>query len=103
MHQETEGAPGIGTTAACPAVAAAATGAGGDAGGAGRLSSGGGPVGWKGPVGGQACAPTAEEEGVPLPADMTLRFLAAMDEGYVGSRREENARLERRRKEDGAG
>ena len=46
---------------------------------------------------GQTCAPTAEEEGLPLPAGMTLRFLAAMDEGYVGSRREENARLKRSR------
>ncbi|CAM9966985.1 unnamed protein product [Hapterophycus canaliculatus] len=51
----------------------------------------------------QTCSPTAEEEGIPLPAAMTLRFLAAMDDGYVGSRREENARLERRRKEEGAG
>ena len=52
---------------------------------------------------GQTCAPTAEEEGLPLPAVMTLRFLAAMDEGYVGSRREENARSKRRREEEGAG
>lgn len=51
----------------------------------------------------QTCVPTAEEEGLPLPAAMTLRFLAAMDEGYVGSRREENARLKRRMKEGGAG
>ncbi|CAN0281651.1 unnamed protein product [Ectocarpus sp. 12 AP-2014] len=49
------------------------------------------------------CVPTAEEEGLPLPAAMTLRFLAAMDEGYVGSRREENARLKKRKKEAGAG
>lgn len=46
---------------------------------------------------GATCVPTAEEEGLPLPAAMTLRFLAAMDEGYIGSRREENARLKRRR------
>ncbi|CAM9646820.1 unnamed protein product, partial [Ectocarpus sp. 8 AP-2014] len=51
----------------------------------------------------QTCVPTAEEEGLPLPAAMTLRFLAAMDEGYVGSRREENARLKKRKKEGGAG
>eukprot|EP00752_Nemacystus_decipiens_P006169 g5566.t1 len=46
---------------------------------------------------GQTCIPTAEEEGIPLPAAMTLRFLAAMDDGYIGSRREENARLRRTR------
>lgn len=53
----------------------------------------------------QACVPSAEEEGLPPPAAMTLRFLAAMDEGYVGSRREENARLKRRRRtrDDSAG
>lgn len=50
---------------------------------------------------GQICIPTAEEEGLPLPAAMTLRFLAAMDEGYVGSMREENARS--RKRKDGAG
>lgn len=50
---------------------------------------------------GQICIPTAEEEGLPLPAAMTLRFLAAMDEGYVGSMREENARS--KKKKDGAG
>lgn len=54
-------------------------------------------------TGQQTCIPTAEEEGLPLPAAMTLRFLAAMDEGYVGSRREENARLRRRRNEERAG
>lgn len=51
----------------------------------------------------QTCVPTAEEEELPLPAAMTLRFLASMDEGYVGSRREENARLKKRKKEGGAG
>ncbi|CAM9149168.1 unnamed protein product [Pylaiella littoralis] len=51
----------------------------------------------------QTCVPTAEEEGLPLPAAMTLRFLAAMDEGYIGSRREENARCQRRRNEKRAG
>lgn len=45
---------------------------------------------------GQVCVPTAEEEGLPLPAAMTLRFLAAMDEGHVGSMREENERLRRK-------
>lgn len=60
-------------------------------------SGGGDHESGKGAGTGQTCAPTAEEEGLPLPAAMTLRFLAAMDEGYVGSRREENARLRRRR------
>ncbi len=65
---------------------------------------GGGRRSGKGGQGmGQACVPTAEEEGLPLPAAMTLRFLAAMDEGYVGSMREENARSRRRREEEGAG
>lgn len=54
-------------------------------------------------TGQQTCMPTAEEEGLPLPAAMTLRFLAAMDEGYVGSMREENARLKRTRNKERAG
>eukprot|EP00904_Undaria_pinnatifida_P004520 jgi/Undpi1/14069/HiC_scaffold_9.g03720.m1 len=52
---------------------------------------------------GQVCVPTAEEEGLPLPAAMTLRFLAAMDEGHVGSMREENERLRRKGGRGGGG
>ena len=51
----------------------------------------------------QVCIPTAEEEGLPLPAAATMRFLAAMDEGYVGSIREENSRARRRAARGGAG
>ncbi|CAM9910475.1 unnamed protein product, partial [Discosporangium mesarthrocarpum] len=38
---------------------------------------------------GGVCPGSGEEEGLPLPAVMTLRFLAAMDEGYLGAIREE--------------
>lgn len=70
----------------------------------GSAGGGGGKAREGGAGTGQTCVPTAEEEGLPLPAAMTLRFLAAMDEGYVGSRREENARLKRRRtREERAG
>lgn len=50
---------------------------------------------------GQICIPTAEEEGVPLPAALTLRFLAAMDEGYIGSMKEEIARQRKDRSSGG--
>lgn len=43
----------------------------------------------------QVCIPTAEEEGLPLPATVTMRFLAAMDEGYIGSIQEESSRARR--------
>lgn len=43
----------------------------------------------------QVCVPTAEEEGLPLPATVTMRFLAAMDEGYIGSILEESSRARR--------
>lgn len=69
----------------------------------GRSGVDGGSVTWNGA--GQICIPTSEEEGLPLPAAMTLRFLAAMDQGYVGSMREENARARRKRmaRDEGAG
>lgn len=43
------------------------------------------------------CSLTGEQEELPLPAAMTLRFLSTMDEGYVGSMREENARMQKLR------
>lgn len=52
---------------------------------------------WNSSDDGPICQPTGEQEGLPLPAMVTLRFLSAMDAGYVGSRREENARLRKQR------